>query len=225
MILTPERKIIRFGLGTSGRALSPLWRIWVQGDETYLAVRTSIGISKVSLHRTGPWVLTTGTSSIQIKGPRVIAENWKVGPRVVFAGVPPTLPLQGVGELTTKRVFLFDPPPLGHWRDFAVLFSARRAEQDALAQFLSAGSEVVGPLVHRNGEGVWLATFTTPMADEQIEYVRAERAKFQVYVKRDVNAVRSAMAVVVTEASNGDTMLISLGLGRENIVIARGMTC
>jgi hypothetical protein len=220
MNLAPERKIIRFGLGRSGHVLSPLWRMWIQGDETYLAVRTFSGVSKVSLHSTGHWVLTAGTSSILIKGPRVLAENWTVGPRVVFAGVPATLPLEPVGERTTKPVCLFEPPPQGHWRDFAVLFSARPPDPEVGPQFLPAGSEVVGPLVRRSGGGVCLATFTTPMTDEQVEYVGAERAKFRVFVKRDVDALRSALAVLVVDASNGDTMLISLCLGRENIVLA-----
>ena len=37
MHLKPDGRITRFGLSNSEGATSPLWRMWVQGDETYLA--------------------------------------------------------------------------------------------------------------------------------------------------------------------------------------------
>ena len=95
-----RRRIVRFGLGSSDRLASPLWRMWVQGDETYLAVRMAIGVSKVSLHSSGFWKLDAGNERVPIKGPRKLSENWKAGPRVVIPGFPPQKPLPPIQERT-----------------------------------------------------------------------------------------------------------------------------
>lgn len=144
-----RRRIVRFGLGSSDRLASPLWRMWVQGDETYLAVRMAIGVSKVSLHSSGFWKLDAGNERVPIKGPRKLSENWKAGPRVVIPGFPPQKPLPPIQERNTRQAFLFPEPPEGYWRDFAVLFSKAHAEE--VAPLLPQDSDVVGPLPLRNG--------------------------------------------------------------------------
>ena len=219
MVLRPDGRIIRFGLGSSGLPSSALWRMWVQGDETYLAVRTGIGLSKVSLHSTGHWALTAGTGRIPINGPQTLTDNWKAGPRVVFPGVPPILSLRTFEEAIYKRVFLFETPPESHWRDFAVVFSTASAGTDDLIRILPPGSDVIGPLRQRSGDGVWLATFATTMTSEQVEDIRTDRDKFRVTIRGDLNSLRSALALLIRDATNGDTMLININLGRENIVI------
>lgn len=224
MYLKPDGRIIRFGLRNSGGPTSPLWRMWVQGDETYLAVRTMIGISKISLHRAGRgalagWSLATGTSRVPISGPRSLSNNWTAGPRVIFPGIAPLVSLGAPEEHTKNRVFLFDEPPNAHWRDFAVLFSRPSASTDDLVRMLPTGSDVIGPLPLRNGDAAWLATFVTPMTDEQVEYIRAERDKFRMTIKRGITSLRSVNAMLIHDAANGDTMLINIALGRENIVL------
>ena len=219
MDLRPDGRIIRFGLMDSGSPTSPLWRMWVQGDETYLAVRMAIGLSKISLHSSGRWALAAGTGRVPINIPRRLSDNWTAGPRVVFPGVPPLVSLGVSEEHTNKRVFLFDHPPTAHWRDFAVLFSGPTAGTDDLVKLPPPGSEVIGPLPHRSGDAAWLATFVTPMTSEQVEYIRAERDKFRVTIRGELKSLRSAMAMLLQDAANGDTTLINIGLGRENIVL------
>jgi hypothetical protein len=122
-------------------------------------------------------------------------------------------------ERTNKRVFLFDHPSTARWRDLAVLFSGPSASTDDLVKLLPPGSEVIGPLPHRSGDAAWLATFVTPMTSEQVEYIRAERDKFRVTIRGELKSLRSAMAMLLQDAANGDTTLINIGLGRENIVL------
>lgn len=219
MYLKPDGRIIRFGLRNSGSPSSSLWRMWVQGDETYLAVRTAIGLSKISLHSSGHWALAAGTGRVPINGPRSLSNNWTAGPRVVFPGVPPLVSLGASEERTNKCVLLFDDPPNAYWRDLAVLFSRPSASTDDLVRLLPPGSEVIGPLPHRSGDAAWLATLVTPMTSEQVEHIRAERNKFRVTIRGELKSLRSAMAMLIQDAANGDTMLINIGLGRENIVL------
>src|SRR5688572_12920965 len=93
MLLEPDGKILRFGLRSAGLPVSPLWRMWVQGDETYLAARNAIGIAKISLHSTGHWAFTAGTGRLSVSGPRQLIGDWVVGPRIVFPGIAPEMPL------------------------------------------------------------------------------------------------------------------------------------
>jgi uncharacterized protein YgbK (DUF1537 family) len=58
------------------------------------------------------------------------------------------------------------------------------------------------------------------MTNEQVEYIRAERNKFRVAVQRSLDSLRGAVALLIQDAANGDTMLVNVDLGRENIVLA-----
>lgn len=219
MIQRPDGLIIRFGLGGKGHPQGRLWRLWVRGDETYLGVRTMLGIAKVSLHSNGYWVLSVGNSRVSISGPRALCRSWRCGPRVVFPGIPPETPLAEPTESTHRRVSLFAPPPTYHWRDFAVLFADDDASSGPPSSDLPTGSNTIGPLPLRNGGAVWLATFVTPMTDDDVAFIRGERAKLQLHVTGGTDAVHSALALLVQDADIGETMLVNIELGLECFVV------
>lgn len=221
MILKPEKRIIRFGLGSQGKPVSLLWRLWVQGNETYFAVRDWTGVSRASLHSTGQWLFTTGSASIPLKGQRAIRNGWKAGPRVVFVGVPPKKPLVGFERGTAKRMFLFEPPPEGSARDFVLFFSSPSAGDADLLHMLPHGTEIIGPLELRSGDRVWLATFIVPLSVAEIGYIREKREKFRVHVTGDTKGVLAVNALLVQDSVEGDTMLLNIPLGEENIVATR----
>jgi hypothetical protein len=220
VILAPDGKIIRFGLGIEGKPTAPLWRMWVQGDETYLAVRTTIGVSKVSLHSTGRWALRIGAARVHINGPRRLTDDWMAGPRIVYPGVRPRLPIAGHNERTHKPVLLFHDPPEANWRDFAVLLGRSAADLSFINNQRPMGSDLIGPLVHRSDGSAWIATFITQMTQEQQEWIRTERGKFEVTVSREPESLRSVVAMLIQDTVNSDTMLVNLELGRENIVVS-----
>ena len=193
--------------------------MWVQGEETYLGVRTFLGVSKISLHSTGHWALVTGTGRVRINGPRRLNGDWTAGPRIVYPGLHPRTPLSGLEAETKRPVVLFEDPPGAHWRDFAVLFARPTAKVSDLVGLMPSGIEVIGPLPHRSGASVWLATFVARMTQEEQEYIRAERSKFQVTVRSDPEAVKSAVAILVQDTTGGDTMLVNIALGRENLIL------
>jgi hypothetical protein len=57
------------------------------------------------------------------------------------------------------------------------------------------------------------------MGQEQQEWIRTERSKFEVTVSREPESLRSAVAMLIQDAVNSDTMLVNIELGRENIVV------
>jgi hypothetical protein len=218
MALSPDGRVIRFAIGEAGQASSALWRMWVHGNETYLGVRTLIGVWKVSLHSSGYWVAAAGSERVHINGPRELTNRITAGPRVVFAGLPPERPLGRVEERVHRPVMLFDCPE-NTWRDFAVLFSGPSTIVSDVESVLPRSAALIGPLAHRNGGAAWLATFVTPMTSDNLGYVRAERRKFQVVVKKDSTSLQSISAVLIQDAANGDTMFVTIELGGENVVV------
>jgi hypothetical protein len=214
----PGGRILRFGLGEATAVCSPIWRMWVQGNEVYIAMRSAIGISKISLHSSGKWVFTAGTSRVPIKGPRRLNDNWSVGPRIVFPGLSPVTRLRAYEHEVNRKCFLFDNPATHYWRDFAVLFSKPATDPNDLVKLLPAGAEAMGPLPLRGGGASWLGTFVVEMAPSEIEYVESERAKFLVTVAGGLDSMRAAWANLVHDVESGETMIVNLELGRENIV-------
>jgi hypothetical protein len=213
------RRDVRFGLKESNELGSPLWRIWVQGEETYLAVRTAIGLSKISLHSSGKWVFTAGTGRVSINGPRPLNDDWSVGPRIVFPGVLPAHRLATYEHEIPKRTYLFQSPPKNHWRDFAVLFGERSADPGDLGKLLPSDLDAIGPMPLRSGRATWLATFVTAMTPKEVDYVNSERAKFCVTIKGGIGTMRAPWATVIQDVENGDTMIVNIELGRDNIAL------
>jgi hypothetical protein len=56
------------------------------------------------------------------------------------------------------------------------------------------------------------------MTATQRTYVATERGKFQVFIRGNRQAMRSPLAVLVQDALIGDTMLMCIELGGENLV-------
>ncbi len=219
MVQRPRGKIIRFGCRDTADLSFPQWRLWVQGNETYLAGRTWTGVSKASLHSSGNWGFTVGHTRVPVQGPRVINRNLSLGPRVCFAGVAPPKPLRLAEDHSSSETFLFDSLAPGLWRDFALLFSGS-AKADELLKHMPPGTRLVGPMLHRNGNQVWLATFTIPMTAADIERIRSEAAKVRIHIKGefDPRHFRIPSMLLLETSNDGDTMFTNICLGWENFV-------
>ena len=196
-------RVIRFGITESNRLCSPIWRIWVQGEETYLEVRTMLGVSKVSLHSSGRWVFSAGTSRVPICGPRTLDSLWSAGPRIVFPGIPPKKPIAWVDNEDHGTLHVFGAPPKNHWRDFVILFAEPLADSNHLDKLLPPGFEAIGPMRLRSGRGVWLATFITPMTRREVKFIESERNKFRVIISGDAKSIRAPWATLIQDVENG----------------------
>lgn len=215
----PSCRIIRFALREATGLGSPIWRMWVQGDETYLAMRSAIGISKISLRSSGKWEFRAGTATFRINGPRRLNDGWSVGPRIVFPGLPPLPRLRKCEHDIDRECFLFPSPPVHHWRDFAVLFGEPSADSAEIGNLLPQGMQAIGPLCLRSGKTSWLTTFVVEMAPNEVHYVESERAKFRVVVTGGIYSMRAPWANLIQDVENGDTMIVNIELGRDNIVL------
>jgi hypothetical protein len=90
-----QQKTLRFGVGTPEEYRGAIWRLWVQGNDVYLAARDLIGQIKYSLHRSGQWRLAWTEKSGQRaegstdrvegrwKRPPEFRPGWTQGPAVI----------------------------------------------------------------------------------------------------------------------------------------------
>jgi hypothetical protein len=68
--------VVRFAVGEPSAPRSSVWCVVCQGEDVYLGTRTSMGISKLSLHQSGRWRFAfTTQSGMTIEGNRLL-KRW-----------------------------------------------------------------------------------------------------------------------------------------------------
>ncbi len=151
---------IRFGCGNPERPFSGVWRLIFNRDDVFLGVsKDAMGIFKISLHKSGVWVLAaTKQSGATFTGNRR-AKRWTRplehahgitrGPSIFIPhtslGSRPLLP-----DDAKKNVVWFTSPAAGHAVEFSLYFVAPDAttrwdsDQTTLAEHrLSSGDRVI----------------------------------------------------------------------------------
>ncbi len=58
-----KNKTLRFAPGQDGVPRADIWRLWVQGDECYLATRNTANLGKISLHHNFNWQYRVGDTT------------------------------------------------------------------------------------------------------------------------------------------------------------------
>ena len=168
-----------------------LWRVWVHGDEIYLAPRGMAQLVKLSLHSSGIWRWAWVKDSVldeELEGDRTherwlkpgpFIPGWIVGPSVMFLWSP-VEGWEGDPIETTKRVSWLDPPE----KNDKVTVSLMLAEPGAMAA-RDLREEKRFPLLAelhlRSGGRVWVAARRDPMTLEEMRGVAAVQ-------KREVDA-------------------------------------
>ncbi len=101
-----DKKTIRFAVGPPHEARSSIWRLWVQGNETYLSTRGLASTLKLSLHQSGKWRLAwTSDSELFAQGtndrveqrwerPPEFYPGWVHGPTIIIPDVGLAHPLR-----------------------------------------------------------------------------------------------------------------------------------
>jgi hypothetical protein len=111
-----EKNTIRFAVGSPDEYRSAIWRLWVQGNDVYLAARVLTGFIKISLHRSGIWRLAwTDQSGIRTQGssdrvearwqrPQEFRQGWTQGPAVIVPNSGIQRPFRHPPDIDKLRV-------------------------------------------------------------------------------------------------------------------------
>lgn len=177
----------RFGVGSPDGQYSMVWRVWVHGDEIYVAPRNMANLVKLSLHSSGIWRWAWVKDSVldrQTEGDRVhrkwlkpdpFIPEWVVGPSVMF----PSSPVKGWGAdpvETTKDVSWLTPPGPNEKVTVSMMLGepgvmpARDLREERRFPLLAE-------LSLRSGGRVWIASRTDRMTLEEVAGVATVQAR------------------------------------------------
>ena len=220
---------LRIGVGTPETPFVPVWRIWTQKSETYLAGRDMAGLQKVSLHSSGVWTAAfTEQSGVELRNvqnrrshrwerPPAFVPGWVQGPVIDISRVD-TRHLPFPPHAEKKPITWLPAPQVRHKLQIAVLFAT---DPSASADDLRYG-EAIGSLPLDNGETVWIVASETAMTrnDRRQSFrVRDVEVGFggATISGAPIEAGKVSAAVVwITTSPDGPPMLVQVPLGSHN---------
>lgn len=214
-IIPPDRDVIRFGMGWGRDAVSPLWRIWVRGDEVYLAVRDVSGISKISLHSNGNWQFNAGSLMRRLVGPTSHANGWQRGPTIDTPILPDTEAPPSPNERPRKQ-FLVRPPPIGSKVAFTIYFAVGTPPREEVCSTFPDADGIVGPLLLRSGDTAWLVATVIRMVEKEVNEMVEQRDGMRVTMAGSVTSPPSAWIMHMFDLLRVGTFIRHYTLRRRN---------
>jgi len=208
---------LRFGIGAEGVRHSSIWRVWVQGDEVYLAPRGLASLVKMSIHSSGVWRWAwTGALEWQsnlsrdrlIRGwrkPEPFMPGWVMGPSVMF----PWAPVEGWDgdPIDTERSVLWLDPPSENQK---ITVTILLGDSDVLEPIPDLGELRQTPrhaeFRLRSGGRAWICSRQHPMALEEMLGTRKIQADRPV----DPDAIGGGGTAIVTSESHGAPLFLEV---------------
>lgn len=172
---------LRFAAGTPDFQNSSVWRLWANGDDVYLAGRSSAGLHKYSLHQSGVWVSAMTEQSGQAGAldgnrrqarwdrPKEFTRGWTRGPVVLIPWTKWQDEIPFTDEYTSDTIWIAGPSQ-GNKVLFNTFFSGNHASADTL-ESISRSSNTIGSLDLATMGKIWLEVKEMPLSDEDISYI------------------------------------------------------
>jgi hypothetical protein len=232
-----QRKTLRFAVGTPEEYRSAIWRLWVQGDDVYLATRTMTQFIKLSLHRSGIWRLAwTEESSMKAQGsynrveqrwqrPAEFRLGWTQGPAVIVPNSGIWKPFQRALDQEKIPVHWSSIPQPGQKYHFTVLFARSQAPQNSWQTVVRSDDSLLGVLDLRNGDKIVLHRREIPMVEKESSYVHSFVQNMRIHCKADAPEICEASVFTAGTDDAGYPYLLDMSLGWENVRGPNGMMC
>jgi hypothetical protein len=230
MVRQPKKPepVLRFAAGSPTALQSSVWRLWVHGDDVYLASRVLAKWIKVSLHASGIW-RTAWTQQMQRPrtGDRVVQRwqrptefrpGWVQGPSVAVPWTPTPDPLNSpVGLDLADVVWLPGPAPFSTVA-FTVQITAPAVSAETWQAIgNSGGDRLVGTLPMKSRETVGVIWRQMPQTDQDRSYVAQLVSQLGVVKVNDPSAKAFLNLIHVGNEPNGRPILVEVIMGREHL--------
>jgi hypothetical protein len=213
---------ITVAVGSPDDARSMVWRMWVQGDEVYLAPSTTglLPFLKVSLHKSGRWHSKLGKyKSLRWQRPK---DNSGLtnGIMILVDPLPVEQPFRNK-TVTAPKIEWLTPPLYGKLLTLIIVIATPTADLDS-SRF-PIGARIVGKLKKHNGEWALLIAYAMSLTEPISQKILEERSKIKIHVKegRTVKAQLldgSRAAMTFNPGASGEMPTIyDLSLGWENV--------
>jgi hypothetical protein len=227
-----EKNTIRFAVGSIDEYRSAIWRLWVQGNDVYLAARVLTGFIKISLHKSGIWRLAwTDASGVKAQGsmdrveerwqrPQEFRKGWTQGPAIIVPHSGIQSPFRHLPDTDKIRIVWSPVPKPGHQHYFTILFASPQAPNDSWQTVLRAGDVRLGMLNLRNGDKVILCRREVAMQAKQIAFVIPFVQDMRINYDTEIPEVYGASVYSSGTDDEGHPYLLDMALGWENVRVS-----
>jgi hypothetical protein len=233
-----QRKTFRFAVGSPEEYRSAIWRLWVQGNDVYLTMRSPRArikaqspkvLIKFSLHGSGIWRLAwTQESGLLAQGiadrvekrwyrPSEFRPGWTQGPAVIVPHTGIQRPFRRDHGEDTGSVTWSPTPQPGYKHHFTILFASAQAPDDSWQTVIRPEDALLGTLDLRNGDKVVLCRREVPMVEQESSYIDGFMRDMCINYDTEVPEVNSASVFIFDTDDAGHPYALDIPLGWENV--------
>jgi hypothetical protein len=195
-----------------------VWRLWSQGNEVYLSIRSMIQSVKISLHSSGNWFFEfSDKSGSKIKRPAPEPNGFVKGPGIVYIGEITDQPLSGTHEITDAEIRWYPEPKSKRKRVFVIFFIPKNLDEKEIIENIPF--EVVAKLELREKENVWLFSYEDDLLPSEEKVILDTKNQLKIHFKQTPPENFDSQAFMYFENEKGEMVLAVSKPGRENLVI------
>ena len=127
-----------------------MWRVWTQGDEAYVAVRSFITVAKLSLHSNGYWQFRADRLVAAYRRPSPYQPGWTRGPGILVPHNDLDMRLPYFDPRTRDQLCWLPQPRPGHMAQIAIHFVAPDVHRETWMNGRDAELAILAALKLRN---------------------------------------------------------------------------
>lgn len=222
-----EKNTFRFAFGSAGALYASVWRLWVHGDDVYLAARHMEQTCKVSLHASGLWRIAwtaeanpgsaTGGDRLirRWQSPPNVAPGWSHAMSIVFPPPSTNSPFPLLPEDAGKPIRWLEPAG-DRTLNVAVLMSNTRQRPVPIHRLLSGNETALTLKTLRNQRQVALLLRYQESDPKLIEWVQSTMKEL-CFGMSAPDAWRAGGVLRISHDAESDRPIVySFALGAEN---------
>ncbi len=211
-------KEIRFAIGSRSDLRSSVWRLWAQGDDLYLASRTTASIAKLSMHKSGICRFAANSD-----GARPALFKWRCDLEVLVAlnkplfGIvfpPPPTRRPFHSEFKDAKPVAFVKAPTARTKVcFQIILTDKTYTEDSLIRQSSGRQFIIHGCVAMKSKLAWVISLTDGFSSAEEAYVKECFEKIAI----SASAMPNAAVAWLFEQEGEAAFVTEIQLGDENV--------
>ncbi len=173
--MSSELRQYRFAMGSEADPCSAVWRIWTQGNEAYVSVRTASSVAKLSLHANGNWQFRIDTKVSSWQRPKPFRPGWTHGPTILIPhnDLPVHRPYYELNR--SSKVNWLPQPRVGMMAQIELLFAGPAASFGEWRPAKEEGNLELEVLTLRGTGRLYVVRFDRELLPKEVERMREHR--------------------------------------------------
>ena len=162
-------------MGSAADPCSALWRIWTQGNEAYVSVRSWSSVAKLSLHANGNWQFRVETMISKWRQPKPFRPGWTHGPTILIPHNDLAIRRPYVEPNPSSKVTWLGQSTMGMMAQIELLFAGPAASFGAWQPTQEDGNIELAVLALRGTGRLHVVRFDRELLPKEVERMREHR--------------------------------------------------